>query len=181
MKFAESFVDVKDKLKSIFSKNKKIFILVSVLVFMIIVSLFLYPTKNSSDNNQSVEEKDIAINVSSYSDMIESKIKKMLLGVSEITKAEVMVVCESTEVYEYLMNRDETKNENGSSTIREEVAFEKEGSNTSPILITSKMPKVLAVWIVINEVSPSTKLAITNSIESVLNISKDCISILQER
>ena len=93
-------------------------------------------------------------------------------------------VCDATEKIEYLKNVSETTSGSGdniSRTKTEEVVYEKNGSNSSAIVVSKTMPKIVGVWIVINEVSPSTKLAITNSICSVLNIDASSISILQER
>lgn len=181
MKLGEIIKSIKNRFSNLIPKNKKTLILCAVLVVTIALSLVFFPNKTSDNSSHKNESNDSVANSASYSEMVERKIKSMLLSIAEVTNAEVMVVCESTEIYEYLMNRDETKGDNNSSTIREEVAFEKDGSNSTPIIISSKMPKILGVWIIINEVAPSTKLAITNSIESVLNIDKSCISILQER
>lgn len=181
MKLGELINKLKMRFSGLFPKNKKILGLCVVLIVTIALSIVFFPSKTTDNDNKKVESIERVVESLSYSGEVEKKIKSMLLSMSDITNAEVMVVCESTEIFEYLMNRDESKNDNNTSTIREEVAFEKEGSNTTPIIITSKMPKILGVWIIINEVAPSTKLAITNSIESVLNIDKACISILQER
>lgn len=169
----------REKIILSFGKNKKLFILLIILVVSICLSLVFFPSGTSSKKIDSVD-KVSSNNKTDYSSLVENKIRDMLLNLSEVTKADVMVVCESTEIYEYLKNTDETRNENN-ATKHEEVAYQKDGSNTSPIIVTSKNPKILGVWIIINSVSASTKLAITNSIESVLNVDKECISILQER
>ena len=180
MNFNNLIFKLKEKLIYLFGKNKKLFVLVLVLIISVGLTFIFFPSNASEKKNESKQEI-ISVNKLDYSRTIENKIEEMLLNLSEVSKAEVMVVCDSTEIYEYLKNIDETKNENNTTTRHEEVVYQKDGSNTLPIIITSKMPKIVGVWIIINSVSASTKLAITNSIESVLNIDKECISILQER
>ena len=181
MKFNDMFTKFKSKFLDKILKNRKVFILVLVLIVCLFSYVILF-SANSEDGKAKTQTESIQQNSSSdYASNLQSKIKSMLLNISEVTKADVMVVCDSTEIYDYLKNHEESKSENGSSTIRDEVVYQKDGSSTSPIIISSKMPKVVGVWIIVNSISASTKLAITNSIKSVLNIDESCISILQER
>ena len=180
MKVSNYFLRIKEKFIVLFGKNKKLFFLVLLLISSILLTLGLFPTGGTVKKIEN-QEVEIGVDKLDYPSMIESKIEKMLLNLSEVDTAQVMVVCDATESYEYLKNIDETKNENNTTTRHEEVVYQKDGSNTFPIIVTSKMPKIVGVWIIINSVSASTKLAITNSIQSVLNIDKSCISILQER
>lgn len=180
MKVFNYFTNIKEKFMLLCGKNKKLFILVLILFVSICLSIALFPTGSSSKKSEN-KELSVQLEGLDYSSIIESKIETMLLNLSEIEKVDVMVVCDSTEYYEYLKNIDETKNDNNSVTRHEEVVFQKDGSNAQPIIVTSKMPKIVGVWIILNSVSASTKLVITNSIKSVLNIDESCISILQER
>lgn len=182
MKKSNVFSNLKSKIVGGFQKNKKLFILTTILIFVLIVSLFFYPKSNKKETDSSDKTEPLAeTSVSDYAGEIESKLKQMLLSIDEVKSANVMVLCESTVINDYLKDKTETKNADGSSSYSEETAYEKNGSNSSPIIISSKMPKIVGVWVIINEVSPSTKLAITNSISSVLNLSETSISILQER
>ena len=118
-----------------------------------------------------------------YESELEYKITKMLLAIKEIDSATVMVVCDESERVEYLKNTSETvsgSGESSSTTKIEDVAYEKNGSNSTPIVIATHMPKIVGVWIVVNHVSASTKLSILKSVSSVLNIEESSISILQE-
>ena len=181
MNFKNLISKFKNKISFFYAKNKKLFITTLALLVCVLVCLFFIPTNNDSSKVVDEAKKSETSSSESYEKQIELKIEKMLLSLSEVNFANVMVVCESTEVYEYLKNINETKSENGNITIQEEVVYEKNGSNTNPIIITAKSPKILGVWVVINAVSPSTKLAITNSLKTVLNIDESCINILQER
>lgn len=182
MKKSNFFVNVKTKFSSLFQKNKKLFILLVVLVCILLFCMIFYPKSAKSESDTDVKsELNTDVSASDYASSIENKIQSMLLSVDEIKKASVMVLCESTIINDYLKDKSETKNADGSTTYSEETAYEKNSSNTSPIIISSKMPKIVGVWVIINEVSPSTKLAITNSISSVLNLNETSISILQER
>lgn len=172
---------LKKKLSLLYSKNKKLFTIIIALVLVIIVCLLFYPKssseKNDNNSNNMSSSNDVA---QDYSSKVENKIKAMLLTLDEVNKASVMVVCFSSEIVEYKTNINETTSDN-SSTKSEEVAYEKDGSKNTPIIVTTKNPKIVGIWIIINSVSASTKLAITNSICSVLNIDEASINILQER
>ena len=182
MKIKELF----SKLKNFFSsggKHKKIFALCVVLLCLILFSIFAFPKTNSSSDDKVEISNLSSVTSREYEDEIESKIKQMLLSMNEVSVANVMVFCDSSVKYDYLKNVTESisgSGESASKTTTEETVYEKDGSNTSPIVVSKIMPKINGVWIVINQVSPSTKLAIINSISSVLNIDPSCISILQE-
>ena len=182
MKIKNLISSIKNKLSS--SKNKKFWILGSILVVLICLSVFVFPSSNKSKDDDNLAKQQTNISVEKYEYEIEQKLKQMLLSISEISEADVMVVCDATEVVEYLKNKTETTSGSGdtaSKTTTEEVVYEKNGSNSSAIVVSKTNPKIVGVWIVINEVSPSTKLSIINSISSVLNINESSISILQGR
>jgi stage III sporulation protein AG len=172
---------LKNNFLNFFSRNKKLTILVVVLVSAFLFSVIFYPSNGTNNDDGVKNESSQKVESVDYPSQLESKIKSMLMNISEISKVDVMVVCESSEIYEFLKNHEESKTDGGSSTIRDEVVYQKDGSNSMPIVISSKMPKIVGVWIIVNSISPSTKLAITNSIKSVLNLDESCISILQER
>ena len=181
MKLKNILSKIKTKLFVLVVKNKKLFTFFAVLIAALLIYFSFLPSSTGSVENKTQSKQTDNVCNENYAAIIETKIENMLLSLSEVTKADVMVICDSTEVYEYLKNTDETKAENGSSTIREEVAYEKDGSNSKPIVITIKSPKIVGVWVIINSVSASTKLAITNSLKSVLNIDESSINILKER
>lgn len=173
------FLRLKEKINNMYSKNKKLFVFTLSLVLIVGVCLLFYPkSDNKTQDNVSIVETKL----DSYADEMENKIEKMLLSLDEVDKASVMIVCDGSEVVNYLKNSTETIGSDGSTkTITEEVVYEKNGTNSSPIIVSKVMPKIVGVWVIINSVSASTKLAITNSIISVLNIGETSISILQER
>lgn len=186
MKIKNLFSGLKTKISSLYSKNKKLFILTSILIFILVITFIAYPKTKSSKNQTTKTEiaNDSNQTSTDYALILENKLEEMLLSIGEVKKASVMVVCESSVTYDYLKNRKETTSgsgENISKTIDEEVAYEKNGSSSSPIIISTKMPKIVGVWVIINSVSASTKLSIINSIGSVLNLDETSISILQER
>lgn len=173
------FSNLKSKVCALYSKNKKLFIITIILLAVILVCLFYYPSISSNDDSKT---KNIAKTTTSddYVAVLEAKIENMLLSFNEITRVSVMVVCESSEVTEYLKNTTESTSENSSSTT-EEVAYEKNGSNNQPIVVKTIMPKIVGVWVVVNDISASTKIGIINSLSTVLNVDQTSISILQER
>ncbi len=184
MKFKNLFSMVKTKILSLFGKNKRLASFVLIALVLVLICIFVFPS-NESKNEEITKSESALYDLSKeYKDRVEEKIKQMLLSIDEISSASVMVVCDESEKYVYLKNITQTSSGSGDSeskTISEEVVYEKNGSNSLPIIVSKIMPKILGVWIVINSVSPSTKLDIINSLCSVLNIDKSSISILQER
>lgn len=174
------FSGLKQKLGSMYSKNKKMFVVLMALVLVVVVCFLFYPKTSTKTSKEDKQEIITDLNIQDYSSKIEKKVKDMLLSLDEVTRANVMVVCDSTEIVEYQKNSSETSSDN-STTKTEEIAYEKDGSKNTPIIICTKFPKIVGIWVIINTVSPSTKLAITNSICSVLNIEETSINILQER
>lgn len=172
---------LKEKLSKLYNKNKKLFVFTLSLVIIIFVCFLFLPKSKSTTSKEQANESTTATSAN-YSDELEGKIKKMLLSLDEVNKVSVMIVCDSSSEIEYLKSRTETTASDGSTkTVTEEIAYEKDGSKTSAIIVSEKLPKIVGVWVIINSVSASTKLAITNSIISVLNIPETSISILQER
>lgn len=183
MKIKNLIASLKSKFVLVFGKNKKLWSFVLIGIMLVAVCVFLLPNDSKKEDSQKI---DTSFNLASkeYKEALELKLKQILLAVDEVESASVMVVCDESEKYVYLKNITETSSgagEGSSKTTSEEVVYEKSGSNSAPILVSKVMPKIVGVLIVINSVSPSTKLAITNSVASVLNIDESRISILQGR
>ena len=181
MKIKSYFVKIKDNIAKIYNKNKKLFISVLLLCVLLFgYCAFLMSSKEKSNNT--IESKnETKLSASNYEDMLELKIKNMLLEIDEVKSAGVMVVCDGSEVNHYLKDNSSTNttSENSTSqTITEETVYEKSGSNSVPVLEYTIFPKVIGVMVVVNKISPSTKLTIINSISVVLNIDASCISII---
>ena len=181
MKIIDIFLKFKNKIGEI-TKNKKITKILIVIFVLIILSYFVFSNFSSNKNEKQVETNE-NISVLDYSSSIENKLIQMLGGLNEISKVSVMVMVESTPKIEYLTETEESTqtNEKGEvSTKSSTVVFEKNGSVTTPITITTIMPKVSGVLIITNKINPATKLNIIKSVSIVLNIDESSISILQE-
>lgn len=174
------FSGVKTKISLLYRKNKKLFLISVILIAVIFVCLLFYPTSLSHSKQETKTSQTVTGSSQDYVSKLESRLEDMLLSIDEISKANVMVVCESSEINEYLKNETQSSSDNSSSKT-EEVAYEKNGSNSQPIIVKTTNPKIIGVWVVVNKVSASTKIAIKNSLSSVLNVSEESISILQER
>ena len=181
MKIKSYFVKIKENIAKNYNKNKKIVIVVALL-FVLLLGYFivsLNSNKEQIDENQSANKS--VVSTEKYEEMIEQKLKTMLLEIDEVKSAGVMVVCDGSTVTHYLKNSSTTTttSENSSTqTITEEAVFEKSGSNSMPVIEYTVFPKVVGVMVVVNKISPATKLAIINSISVVLNIDASCISIV---
>lgn len=176
------FVNLKNKLSSLFSGKKKstvICFLIIVLIVGYMISINLKPSSKQSDKEDNVEN----FSISDYSNNIENKLESMLLNIDEIDSVSVMVMVESTPKTEYLTETEqttETDEKGSSSTTSTSVVFEKDGSVSTPVVVTTIMPKIIGVLIVVNKISASTKFSIINSISMVLNVDSSSISILQK-
>ena len=147
-----------------------------------ILGYFIFAT--SSEKKENVDDNiknESTFNVSSYEEELSQNLENILLKMNSVSKAEVMVVCDKTMTKHYVFNLSSDKTANGeqvNSSEKNELAYEKNGSNSSPILEYCEYPKVVGVMVVVNDVSPSTKLSILNSISIVLNVDQSCISII---
>ena len=178
--------NVKDKVIALYNKNKKVFFACTALFIILIVLLFsimFSGTKTKRDKNKTETSANV-ISVSDYAAGIETKLRNMILELDSVSSVSVFVMVDSSPTVKYLTQTNtETKTTEAgtNSVVSETVVFEKNGSVTTPIVVTTIMPKVTGVLITINDVSAMTKLSIINSVSIVLNIDESCISILQER
>lgn len=181
MKNIAFFNKLKNSLKDFFGKGKKKNILLFsgiVLALIMLVISYLIPK-----NNVETKKEISSVSITDYSLSVENKLENMLLKIDEINSVSVMVMVDSTPKVEYLTEiESESKNTEKDSSVTNSttVVFEKDGSVSTPIVVTTIMPKVTGVLVVLNKISPSTKISIINSISIVLNIDSSCISILQE-
>lgn len=184
MGFKKFFGNFKTKILDSFGKNKKMLTISVVIIVLVLFVIFAFPKKTKSESNNTSSKNLSQNNSLDYEAELEQKIKNMLLAIDEVSSANVMIVCETSVSYNYLKNKDETTTTSDGSSSKvtsEEVAYEKNGSNSAPIIVSKNMPKVVGVWVVLNAVSASTKLSIIKSLSVVLNIDETSISILQER
>ena len=181
MKIKSYFVKIKENISKLYNKNKKLLVVIVALIVAVFGYLFFLIPKNDEEKNLVKEQKIESGLISDYENFLENKLEKMLLSIDEVSSVDVMVVCDTSGVYHYLKNVSVTENsgdKQGTKTLTEEIVFEKEGSNTKPVLEKFDYPKVVGVMVVMKGVSPSTKLSIINSISIVLNVSPESISIV---
>jgi stage III sporulation protein AG len=175
--------NIKENVKKLLNTNKKIFFLTIALIvvmILIFVSTF-FKSKNSSSSSATLNQ---SVSVSDYASDIENKLSQMLILLDSVSSVSVFVMVDSTPEVKYLTESEEqtSSNSSGTSTTTKTttVVFEKNGSISTPVAITTIMPKVSGVLIVLNKISASTKLSITNAVSTVLNVDSSCICILQE-
>ena len=182
MKIKNVFVNFYTKAKSLFLKNKKLSIVFVACFIVLVFGLFsnFMPRKKEKSQTENFENNSFF----TYTNAIENKLETMLLQVNEIDFVYVLVMVDSTPKVNYLMQTEtvnESSNDITKSTIEETVVLEKNGSKSSPIIVSTTVPKITGVLIVTNKISSSTKVSIINSISTVLNVDGSCISILQEK
>ncbi len=178
------FSNLKESIKKLYMNNKKIFFL-SISLFAVMVLVFVSSFVKKTGNKSELERKNNSVSVNSYAKSVEDKLSSMLISLDEIKKVSVMIMVDSTPEIKYLTEVEEqtvANNTSGNSTTTKSttVIFEKNGSISTPVTVTTIMPKVTGILIVTNKISASTKINIINAVSIVLNISSNSISILQE-
>ena len=182
MKLKAYFLKIKDTICSFYKKNKKLFI--SCVICLIIMDALVISTFSDLKKTKSNTTKsDTTVSVSDFASEVETKLTNLILKLDNISSVSVFVMVDSTPTVTYLTEsteKTETKDGSSISETTTTVVFEKNGSISSPIVVTTIMPKVTGVLIVTNKINASTKLSIINSVSIVLNIDESCISLLQE-
>lgn len=182
MKKNKLFMSLKEKICVFYRKNKKIFFS-CVACFIVLIGLIFSSFTDLSKKSKSKKTESSSISITNYASEIETKLKNMISNLKDVSSVSIFVMVESTPNIKYLTEtneKTEIKDGNSVSEITTTVVFEKNGSISTPVVVTTLMPKVTGVLIVVNKINASTKLAIINSISVVLNIEESCISILQE-
>lgn len=183
MKIFEKLINFKNKFFDKFRTNKKLssIVVATLILIVILIAMSCFSGKSSSSTNNS-QTNNSSTNLS-YANELENKLTSMLLKLDSIESVSVMVLVESTPEQKFLTDTEEVTTTNGdttSSTITTTVVYEKDGSISTPVVITTLMPKVTGVLIVTNKIDASTKYSIISSISTVLNVDQSCISLLQE-
>ncbi len=182
MKIFAFLSKIKERFVPMFKNKNKTKLFLYICIFLLIV-IFAFPLFFKKDETNSSEKIEKKISVTEYSKSIELKLETMLQGLSEVTSVSAMVMVDSSPKVEYLTEIEtitEITEKGSSKTEATTVVFEKDGSISTPIVITTIMPKITGVLLVLNDISASTKYNIINSVSIVLNIDSSCISILQE-
>ena len=182
MKLSKYFAKIKEFLESAYKKNKKLFFVTIALVFIVVASAW-YVFANKSTTSKTTKISSSGVSVDSYASSVEQKLESKLLNMKNVSSVEVFVMIESTPIKNYLTEQEvvEITNSAGTTTTTTTtVVYEKDGSATSPIEVSTQLPKITGVLIFLNKIDASTKLSITNAVACVLNVESSCISILQD-
>ena len=178
--FIKNFIN---GLKNLFKTNKKLFFTsifaIVVLSVLLVFSVFSDAKKENQENSHIS-----APAITEYSEKIEAKLVSLISSLEEVNSVSAFVMVDSTPTTQYLMESEESSSPSDKGTLStksETVVFEKNGSVSTPVVVTVIAPKITGVLIVVNKISASTKLSIINSISVVLNVPESCISILQEQ
>ena len=180
-KLRQYFAKIKEFVNDLYNKNKKLFFM-SLALIIVIFGALIWTVFGSDSESKKSNKGDIGVSIESYADGVERKIETMLLSMKKVSVAKVFVMVDSSPVKNYLTETEVVKvgGENGSTTTSSKVVYNKNGSSSSPVEISTTLPKVTGVLIFLNKVDASTKVSIINAIAVVLNIKPSCISILQD-
>ena len=179
MKNIGVFVKIKEKIKEVYEKNRKLFF---VAIALILVGLFVlfFPFNNLSQTEIRGGDEVENYDNGSYVCALENKLENMLLKISNISFAKVLIMVEESPRENFLVQKETSKT--GDTVVeKEEIVYEKNGSAQVPVTMSVTYPNVTGVLLVLNKIDASTKLSIQNSLAGVLNVDVDCIFILQDR
>lgn len=181
MKSKIKLSSVKQQIIDLYKNNKKMFF-ASIICVVIIIFLCISSIQTVRKKGTTLKQEQNIVSVTEFAENVEKKITSIVSKIDSVKSVSAFVMVEATPKIEYLTEKKETTitNADGSKTeITTTVVFEKNGSSTKPVIITTIMPKITGVLIITNKINSSTKLSIINSISIVLNIDESCISILQ--
>lgn len=171
-----------NKIKDIFKRDKKLF-LIFILAVIGIVLLLL---SEFFDNNSIGKEKESVPSGNDYVTMIENKLSEIVSSVDGAGKVDVMVTIETGEenVYARQVKTDEEKNDNKSSSDYEyEYIVIKTGSSTeSGMLLKVIEPNIRGVAIVCDGGdNAAVRENIINIVSAVLDIKTNKISVCKRK
>ena len=176
------FAKIKDFIVNAYKTNRKLFFVCVSLFFVVIASICVYFSQGKNlKNNDS--KTSLNVLVDDYASMVEQKIESILLGLKSVSKVDVFVMVDSSEIANYLTEKEVvevTGSAGTTTTTTTTVVYQKDGSKSTPILVSTTPPKIVGVLIFLNKIDASTKLSISNAVADVLNIDASCISILQD-
>lgn len=177
------FKKISEKIKGFYDKNKKLFIVMVVLILIGIALVFSTLSSLLKPKEKTAATKP-QVQITEYAAQIENKLESMLLQLDGITSASAFVMVDATPKIEYLIETQEntTTNESGvvTSSKSTTVVFEKNGSISTPVVVTTIMPKITGVLVIVNKIDPLLKNSIIRALTAVLNVNESCINILQE-
>ncbi len=183
MKNIEILSKIKQFFIKLYSSNKKLFFAI-LMVFVLVFCVIGYSVFSGSKTKAKTQNNYLNSSVDDYAGLIENKIENILLSMSAVNEVEAFVMVDSTPKKNYLIEKEESKTSSDKETIetkKETVVFEKEGSASTAIELSTTLPKISGVLIFLNKVDSSTKVSIVTALSVVLNIDESCISILQDR
>ena len=174
-------IKIKEFFIKFYSGNKKMFFTVIALVLILVVSLLSMFSSKKKQNMSSEKGTSSTVSYDSYASEIENKIESMLCGLKSVSEVQAFVMLETSPIKNYLTETEKQTSDSSGESVKETVVFEKDGSVQKPVETFVAMPKITGVLIVVNKIDASTKVAITNALAVVLNVSESSISILQEK
>ncbi len=153
-------------------KNKKK-ILILVLPVLIGVLLILFPSQREKTGTNT---SDIT-SVTSYTEKLEDRIRKLCLAVEGVESASVLVTLESGSEYVYADNVTEESGVDSGRYTSDYLIIEKD-SGTSPVLVTEIYPKIRGVAVVCNGGDePKLQKKLTEMLSAALGISSGRIKV----
>ncbi len=156
-------------------KSKKIIILCAIIASVGII-LLLFPTENQKTDESEI---DTSINISTYTEKLEERIKALCEAVNGVGTATVFITIDSGSEFVYADNvTEELRGENESSYSSDYLIIEtKDG--TSPVKIAEIYPKIRGVAVVCSGKSSAvTEAKLTELLSAALGISTSKVKVL---
>lgn len=170
-------------LKSKFLSNKKIQLSIACLLALIVALIAFSGSDSGASSGKTNTKQSVESNscVTSYEESIETRIESIVNSISGISDANAFVYTKGS--IEIIYGEDvETKTAgSGGETVVESkaIAFSKDGSTTTAVIVTKKYPEIEGVLVVAKGADDEKKrIMIINALASVLGININSIEVL---
>ena len=167
--------------KSNFFANKKVQIACAIVLSFVILLIAFGGKDGSSENEDDKKPFDNTVEYESYEENIENRIETIVNSVGGITEAKAFVYTKSSieivygEDYEHKISNSE----NGNTSEAHTIAFSKDGTKTTAVIIKKEYPDIEGVLVVAKGADDEKKrIMIINALATVLGINITSIEVL---
>lgn len=170
--------DLKEKLSKLFSKNKKVLIIVLcsiAAVTMIVISELGEKTKTDSPDTVKTNSLD-----SSYETELEDRLERIITQIDGVGRTSVMVKAASSEKSEFAKDSVSSSDSDGDRKQDSQYVVIKGRNNEEGILLQKNYPEIQGVIVVCQGGADSRVISeVTNAVSSLLGISTNNISVIK--
>ena len=172
-----------EKVVGVLKKKESLVILFIVGLLLLVIAL---PTKKESgetaDSNIQTKESIKTDDEEDYCESLERRLEEILSCIEGVGKVKVMITLKDTgkSVVEKDVTSEETsRNEEKSSSRKEETVYGEEGNSTSPYVVNTYRPKIQGVLVVAQGVKdPVIQQEIMEGVMALFEVESHKINII---